>query len=336
MDFGEVWEGAVLSHEFRFEVRGSEPLRVEAVSADCGCTAAELQELRGDERFAYVEGQPLEPGTELVLGVTYDTHGKAGTGQRLVKLFCNEADGVSLVTVQAEVKRRFRTEPDPPPSVQMAMGDGKAIDFEVLGVADEPFVLRHLSRGLPPSVEVSLSPIDPDDEGRSVRWKVDVACGPDTPRGTHSYPIFLEAPDWIIGTGDNAEAQSFAPFVTVQVKGRFSTTPQTVNFGAVGTEETVSRTVRLTCNDPGFDLTAPRVEIEQLAEQWNLAWAERAKVEVRPVPGERAFDIELVLQGLSPETERRFLGKLTIETSHPLEPRMVVNVSGFRSDGGPR
>jgi hypothetical protein len=337
VDFGEVWEGEVLEHEFLFTARGTEPLVVVGVKGDCGCTTAELQILADGARTPYPEGTPVPPGTQLVLGVTYDTHGRAGAGERHVKLFCNEADGLSEVSVVAAVKKRFRTEPDPPPPVRMAVGAAQAVTFDVIGVGDEPFRLVHEVRGLPPSVQVELAPVDPDPEGRAVRWRVDFACGPETPRGTHSYPVFLRAVDLPLRPDvPGRETHSFAPFVVVQVQGRFSRKPANLSYGGVGLDETVSRTVRVSCNDPDFDLVEPRVEIQRLTEQHSLDWAEHATVHVRAVPEERAWDVELVLRGLSPTTDRTFLGRLDIHTAHPLEPLLQVNVSGFRSDGGPR
>ena len=342
-DFGQVWEGAVLEHEFAFEVQGNEPLVVEAVRADCGCTAAELLELDGDERKVVAPGRPIAPGTRLALGVTYDTHGKAGAGERLVKLFCNLPDGVFPVAVEAEVRKRFRTEPDPPPSMQFAAGSEAETRFDVVGVLDRPFRLRHEPRGLPSSVVATLEPQDPDAEGRATRWHVHVHCGPDTPRGTHTYPIYMEVPDWspvVDGDGvdevTGGQKQVFSPFVVVRVEGRFTRQPASLTFGAVGTQETVSRTVRLTCNDPSFELVEPEVTIETLVADRSLAWADRATLDVRAVEGERAFDIELLLEGLSPQTERTFLGKLVVRTGHPEEPVIDVNVQGFRADGGPR
>lgn len=333
VDLGTVWEGAILEHTFVFTSAGTEPVVVEGSRADCGCTVARLERVAADgSRVPYVTGQPLEPGAELMLVMTYDTTGKVGTGERQVKLFCNEEDGMAGVSLVAEVKRRFLTVPDPPPPARLAVGGSDAVSFEVQGVDEQSFALEHEQRGLPASVAVTLTPLADDPAAaRARRWRVDVAFGPETPRGTHSYPIFLRT-DLLREDRPQPGARfSFAPFVIVQVLGRFSAEPASLSFGAVGDDETVSRTVRVTCNDPDFALGEPRVELVPLVAERSLAWAERASLHVRAVPEARAWDVEIVLEGIAPGTEDTFLGRLDIHTEHPLEPKLSVNVAGFRA-----
>ena len=43
VDFGQVWEGEILSHEFVFDALGPTSVTIEAVKADCGCTVAWLR-----------------------------------------------------------------------------------------------------------------------------------------------------------------------------------------------------------------------------------------------------------------------------------------------------
>lgn len=337
VDLGTVWEGAVLEHTFVFTSAGTEPVVVQGSRADCGCTVARLERIAPDgARVPYVDGQPLEPGAELFLVVTYDTTGKVGAGERQVKLFCNEEDGMAGAALVANVERRFVTVPDPPPAARLAVGGSDAVSFEVQGVGEGAFALEHEPRGLPASVAVELTPL-PGDRGdpaaaRARRWRVDVSFGPETPRGTHSYPIFLRT-DLVREDRPQADARfSFAPFVIVQVLGRFSAEPASLSFGAVRDDETVSRTVRVTCNDPDFALREPRVELVPLVAERSLAWAEQASLHVRAVPEARAWDVEIVLEGIAPETEDTFLGRLDIHTEHPLEPTVSVNVAGFRAD----
>ncbi len=333
-DFGAVWEGGVVQHEFRLVSRGTQPAVVQGARADCGCTVARLEREQGGERVPYEDGQPLALGEPLFVEVTYDTTGKSGIGKRQITLFCNEPDGIAQVSVTAEVRRRFRTEPDPPPAGKLAMGGHDEVVFDVVGVGPEPFRLEHEERGLPPAVAIGLEPADPDAEGRSARWHVRVGFGPETPRGTHSYPVFLRSDLAREDRREEGARHTFAPFVMVQVDGRFTAEPPAMRFGALALDTTASSTVRITCNDPGVELPEPKVTLSPLTPERNLAWAEHATLHVRPVPGARAWDVELVLEGLGAETDPSFLGRLDVETGHPLEPVLYVNVSGFRSDRG--
>lgn len=333
-DFGSAWEGRVLEHEFRFTSRGSEPAVVEGMRSDCGCTVARLERLKDGARVPYETGQPLSPGEELIVHVTYNTTGKYGIGERAVKLFCNERDGMAEVAVLADVRRRFVTEPDPPPTARMAVGQADEQVFDVVGMIGEPFLLEHEQRGMPSAVAVALQAVDPDARGRSERWRVSVTWGRETPRGTHSYPIFLRTDLVRDDLPEPGTTHVFAPFVMVEVLGLFSAEPAALSFGALGLEESVSRTVRVTCNDPDHAFAEPRVTIAPVVVDRSLAWAEHATIRTREVPAEHAWDVELVLEKLAPETEATFLGRLDIQTGHPEEPLIRVNVSGFRSDRG--
>lgn len=339
-DLGTVWEGTLLEHEFHLVARGPEPLVVRGVKADCGCTVAELAVVGPQGRVPYVEGRPLAPGTELVLAVSYDTTGKAGSHERAVKVFCNEPDGLAELVIEAEVRSRFRSEPDPTPGVVTMAGEPAEVRFDVVGVTDDPFRLAHEPLGVPPSVQVALEPVEPDDEGRATRWHVTVRLGPETPRGTHSYPIFVRATglpeDVVDRPGGEPGTATFAPSVVARVLGLFSAEPQNLSFGAVALDETVSRTVRVSCNDPGFELVPPEVEIVPIAQGRPLVWTENATLSVRRVEGERAFDVEVLVRGLPEGTARRFLGTLLVRTGHPREPELRVVMDGLRADGGGR
>ena len=332
-DFGRVWEGEVLEHEFRLRVLGVEDLVVENVRADCGCTVAELERIdAAGERVSVGSAEPIAPESELALRLRYDTHGRRGSTDRVVKLYCNEPDGVFEVSIGATVDARFETEPDPPPWIQTSLGQSGVNQFIVRGVQAHRFRLEHEASGLPPTVQVELEPIDPGDAGDANSWRVRLTSGPRSPRGTHTYPVHLRARG-LPGLADDGFA-TYVPFVTVRVLGAFSATPPTISFGGVRQAEVVSRTVRISCHDSEFSFAEPSVTLAPIMAGKPFGIEPTARIHTRAVDGENAWDVELVLHGLAQELERTFLAKLVIETAHGIEPQLEVNVSGFRLDGG--
>ena len=164
-----------------------------------------------------------------------------------------------------------------------------------------------------------------------------VTGGPGLYEGLRGYPIHLETdvpnPDAVPGS----EAQTFRAtvFVTVEVVGELSLRPEVLTFGGVGTKELVSRSLRLTSHDTEFALAEPVARLLAIESDEVPALAATASFHARPVPGENAWEVELVLDGLAADVPPRFLARIELETGHPELPRLEAKVSGYRSDVGP-
>lgn len=65
-DFGEVHEGEVVSHRFRFKNTGSKPLIIHQAASTCGCTVPSFPE------------EAIPPGGEGDLQVVFHSDGKSG------------------------------------------------------------------------------------------------------------------------------------------------------------------------------------------------------------------------------------------------------------------
>ncbi|MHC4377710.1 MAG: DUF1573 domain-containing protein, partial [Planctomycetota bacterium] len=100
-DFGEVWEGSVLEHDFVLTAEA--PLALSAVNRSCGCTRADLWRGTGDERRPYVFGDPLEPGESLVLEAAFETLGRPGTQHKTLDLLGDWPGGRLQLSLDAVV-----------------------------------------------------------------------------------------------------------------------------------------------------------------------------------------------------------------------------------------
>lgn len=337
VDFGEVIEGATLDHEFVFENRGPQDLHVLSTRVSCGCTLTTLEhvESAGGARRPFGEGEAIAPGGRVALRTTYHTRGKSGNAPREVQIFCDQPSGVTTVTVEATILPWLQVEPSDLAPVLLQEGASHVFHHTVRSARGEPFLLQATGEGVPPQVTVELHAPRPDAEGRSAEWELVTKLAPGLPRGVYSYPIHLrtdvlhpDAPALSDGTPLYIEA---APFVSVKIVGKIGVDPPVLAFMGVAEGQTVARSLRLTSHDPGFRLDRPTLRLEPSKAGEPCPLAATAVLSARPVEGENAWDVQVLLQGLAKEVDYWFNARLVIGTGHPDEPEVKVNVSGRRT-----
>jgi len=326
----------VLEHEWKLELAA--PLTVTAAHTDCGCTLAQLEVLRpgpvgGEERSAYEFGSPLAAGATLVVHARYDTRGRLGPSQRSVTL-THSAGAPRALTLLADVRPWLVCQPERFGFTRLRSGIGAESSFRVTSALGERFRLRATGRALPPAVRVTLRPEDADDSGRALTWTGTAVLGPDTPRGTHSYPLERESDVVIPGSeaaGGEPRRFTIAPPWDVQIVGPVALSSPSLEFGLVRADETVARTVRLESFDDGFVLDHPSARLEPLHPTDPFPLERTASVRGRPVPEHAAYDFELLLAGLDPAVSGTFVARLVVETGHPDLPRLEALVRGVRA-----
>ena len=95
-EFGNIIDGDVVQHTFRFKNTGEGPLSIAKVSASCGCTTPEWTE------------DIIPPGGEGKVVATFDSKGKGGVDNPLVEknievLFENATNAYSLLIFKAHI-----------------------------------------------------------------------------------------------------------------------------------------------------------------------------------------------------------------------------------------
>ncbi|MDR1884440.1 MAG: DUF1573 domain-containing protein [Prevotella sp.] len=94
-DFGKVTESAgSVSCEFRFKNTGTAPFLIQRVQASCGCTTPEYT------------NEPVLPGKEGKIKVTYSTTDRIGTFNKDVTVFSNVPDSIYKLNIKGEVTRK--------------------------------------------------------------------------------------------------------------------------------------------------------------------------------------------------------------------------------------
>lgn len=94
-DFGKVEEskGAV-STVFKFKNTGDAPLIIQRAASTCGCTASDYTK------------EPVLPGKEGSVTVTYAASGRPGIINKSVTIFSNVPDSVYTLKIKGEVLRK--------------------------------------------------------------------------------------------------------------------------------------------------------------------------------------------------------------------------------------
>ncbi|MCL7986458.1 DUF1573 domain-containing protein [Sphingobacterium sp. lm-10] len=90
-DFGQIGDGEVVEHTFKFKNTGTEPVIVSRVSTSCGCTTPEYT------------ATPVAPNQEGEVKVRFDSHGQSGKQQKIVTVVSNAKNNIQTVQLKGEV-----------------------------------------------------------------------------------------------------------------------------------------------------------------------------------------------------------------------------------------
>lgn len=90
-EFGEIKQGDKVSYDFKFRNTGKSPLIISTVSATCGCTVPEYSK------------DPVNPGDEGVVKVSFDSEGKTGMTSKTVTVLANTIPNTKVLTISADI-----------------------------------------------------------------------------------------------------------------------------------------------------------------------------------------------------------------------------------------
>lgn len=91
-DFGEVDEGAIVDHVFRFTNTGKAPLLISGARSTCGCTVPEWPK------------EPIPPGVSGEIKVKFNTQGKKNKQTKPVTIVANTYPATSKVFLEGFVR----------------------------------------------------------------------------------------------------------------------------------------------------------------------------------------------------------------------------------------
>lgn len=97
-NFGTIKQGEVVTYEFRFKNSGKEPLIINNATGSCGCTVPDWPK------------EPIRPGGEGVIKVTFNSSGKMGMQDKTVTI-TYDTDKTIVLHMKGTVEAPNNTNP---------------------------------------------------------------------------------------------------------------------------------------------------------------------------------------------------------------------------------
>lgn len=344
-NFGRARQGDLLTHTFKMQSAGTEPLIITQASPTCGCTLGEVRVVPagGTTPELYTFGNPIDPGSEVQLEATLDTASKRNDTQVRIQVYSNDGKSATQsLTLKANIEPFIIASP---PYVQLGnvrQGDERTarVTFRTTGgekvlLTEDP--ARQSMR--PEGLTIDITPMNPDEEGKASQWQANFKVDATAKEGPAGYLLRLNT-DIELPTNDkqveklklagkevpklyyNCDAN-----ISYNIIGALAVQPLYLSMGLVRPGQPIVRSTRLTAYEADFDLSGVEARLEGQNGQ-PLQWAESFKVAVKPVSGSNAVDVELRLDGLPDEADGAFRGMIVIETGHPDKPEVEVRFSG--------
>ncbi len=93
-NFGDISQGDVVEHTFKFKNTGTQPLIIERVDVTCGCTTP-----------AWTK-EPVMPGKTGIVTAKFNSAGKLGQQKKAITVHSNSADGAKYVYIVTDIKEK--------------------------------------------------------------------------------------------------------------------------------------------------------------------------------------------------------------------------------------
>jgi hypothetical protein len=90
-DFGKIVQGEKISFSFKFKNTGNADLIISDAKGSCGCTVPKFPK------------EPIQPGKDGVIEVTFNSEGKSGKQNKSVTLITNAIPNTKVLTITGEV-----------------------------------------------------------------------------------------------------------------------------------------------------------------------------------------------------------------------------------------
>ncbi len=90
-DFGDITQGDVVEHTFKFENTGNQPLVISNVLVTCGCTATSWPR------------DPIQAGKSSEITVRFDSKGKNGAQNKIITVVSNAVNPREKVSIKSNV-----------------------------------------------------------------------------------------------------------------------------------------------------------------------------------------------------------------------------------------
>ena len=114
-DFGNVPEGTMATHEFKFKNTGNQPVVIANVQASCGCTTPDWTKT------------PVLPGKMGVIKAMYNSAGRPGVFNKTVTVTSNATEASKVLSIKGSVLTKDQIKPTLTPA-QLAASPHLVLD----------------------------------------------------------------------------------------------------------------------------------------------------------------------------------------------------------------
>ncbi len=90
-EFGDITQGEKVTHSFKFKNTGKTDLVITSAQGSCGCTVPSYPK------------NPIAPGAENVIEVSFDSNGKKGNQHKTVTLVANTYPSTTVIAIKGNV-----------------------------------------------------------------------------------------------------------------------------------------------------------------------------------------------------------------------------------------
>lgn len=336
-DFGEVLAGDKGQHVFSLISDGEEPLVIAKIKPSCGCTLARTTLVNADGTTkVYTIGDEIPVGTRFEIETQLKTDGRSGPLNTNVQITGNTPEPVTNLRLKAKVKPILEVKPKPNLNFgQMVTNERREDSLTISSEVLEPFTLMVDEKFVVDPLEVSLEPINPNAEGKSTEWKVNVALGPKVLEGFRNYPLRFTT-DIPVPKGKTAKNYEPRVYVQAQVMGLVSAKPAFVSFGVVRPGQQVTRKVTIECMDD-FQLSEDmEVVLEPLQKNIKVDYLDGFETSLVIVDQAKSIaQLTVTLNGMPDDFNASFGGMLKVKVNHPEKDVVDVRFSGVCRPGVP-
>ncbi|MEX1025527.1 MAG: DUF1573 domain-containing protein [Planctomycetota bacterium] len=337
IDFGAVKQGEKGRHVFQLLSDGTDDLVIEKIKPNCGCTLARTSIVAPDGTLTpYQIGGPIPVGSVFEIETELKTDGRSGPLTTQVQITGNTPEPVTNLRLKAQIQPILEVGPNPNLNLgHMTSNMTGSGSLTITSGVLEPFRLAIDEKFVVEPMAVTLTPVDPDANGRSTDWKVDVTLGPNIPEGFRNYPLRFTT-DAAIPEGQSAKNFEARAYVQADVTGLVKAEPGFVSFGVVRPGQEITRKVKLVCYDD-FKLSKDMaVELEPLQKNVEVSYLEHFEHSVDVVSADGSMaELTVTLKGMPEDFNASFGGLIRVLVGHPEKPDVSVRFSGVCRQGVP-
>ncbi len=295
-DFGQVEQGDLVTHLFKFTNQGQGDLRIERVKTSCGCTAA------------VVSSKVIPPGGEGAISATFDTSRFFGEKAKTIAVYSNDpTQSMTTLTLQGEIAVEVAAIPSQLYLGRVPKGQKIVKEVEILYNADKDLDITKVENSYP-AVSVQVEELEKNGK-KGKRLVVTLTEG--VPLGRLN--------DQITVTTTSEKRPTLTIPVFGSIEGDLLVLPPQVSFGTLRKGETKVKKVSiqnrgpdpvkiLRIQPPSASITTKLTTVKE-GEEYRLA----VRVEKAPAIG-------------------RVQGEVLVHTDHPEEGMLTIPLYGIVTD----